>query len=179
MRDTVLEIDGLRRAFGDVVANRDVSLRVRAGDVVGLLGHNGAGKTTLVSQVIGLVRPDAGRIRVGDVDAVARPERARRLVAVQTQAQAPIDGLSPRLAIELSARVRGSSRRVAARAAVEIADELDIAPWLDRRALPEGGGLSGGIRRLTGFAMAIAAPTRLLVLDEPANDVDASRRRLL
>lgn len=174
-----LHIHGLTRRYGQVVANDDVSLRVRSGEVVGLLGHNGAGKTTLVSQVVGLLRPDAGEIRVGLADAVRDPGAARRHVALQPQSQAPIDGLTPRAAVEIAGRVRGLSSRDARAAAVDLADELDIGPWLDRRALPEGGGLSGGIRRLTGFAMAVAAPTPLLILDEPTNDIDASRRRLL
>ncbi|WP_262402156.1 ATP-binding cassette domain-containing protein [Actinomadura sp. CNU-125] len=103
----VLEIDGLTRRFGTVVANDDVSLRVRPGEVVGLLGHNGAGKTTLVSQVVGLLRPDAGRITVGGVDAVARPAAARRMAALQPQAHVPIDGLTLTAAITVAARLRG------------------------------------------------------------------------
>ncbi|AXK45687.1 ABC transporter ATP-binding protein [Brachybacterium saurashtrense] len=175
----VLQITGLTRRYGRVIANDDISLRVRAGEVVGLLGHNGAGKTTLVSQVVGLLRPGGGRIRVGGADAVRDPAAARRHVALQPQAQAPIDGLTPRAAIEIAGRLRGMTVRDARRAAIDLAEELDIGPWLDRRALPEGGGLSGGIRRLTAFAMAVAAPTALLILDEPTNDIDASRRRLL
>ncbi|HLS49468.1 MAG TPA: ABC transporter ATP-binding protein [Actinomycetaceae bacterium] len=175
----VLHVADLTRRFGDVTANDAVSLRVRAGEVVGLLGHNGAGKTTLVSQTVGLLRPDAGTIRVGDIDAVADPASARRHVALQPQAQAPIDGLTPRNAIEIAGRLRGLTTRDSKAAARALADELDIGRWLDQRALPEGRGLSGGIRRLTAFAMAVAAPVPLLVLDEPTNDIDASRRRLL
>src|SRR5699024_776037 len=95
------------------------------------------------------------------------------------QSQTPIDGLTPRTAIQIAGRLRGLSRRDARRSAEDLAEELDIGPWLDRRALPEGAGLSGGIRRLTGFAMAVAAPAPLLILDEPTNDIDPSRRRLL
>lgn len=179
MSTGVLRITGLTRRYGRVVANDDVSLRVGQGEVVGLLGHNGAGKTTLVSQIVGLLRPAVGEIRVGDVDAVRHPGAARRHVALQPQEQAPIDGLTPRAAIEIAARLRGLSARDARAAVTALAEELDIGPWLDRRALPEGGGLSGGIRRLTGFAMAVVAPTPLLILDEPTNDIDASRRRLL
>ena len=175
----VLRIAGLSRRFGKVLANDDISLRVRGGDVVALLGHNGAGKTTLVSQLVGLLRPHAGQIRVGGADAVADPAAARRRVALQAQAHAPLDGLTPRAAIEIAARLRGASRRESRSSAAALADELDIAQWMDRRALPDGAGISGGVRRLAAFAMAVAAPTPLLVLDEPTNDVDASRRRLL
>lgn len=179
MSSDVLSVSGLTRRYGRIVANDGISLGVRSGEVVGLLGHNGAGKTTVVSQVVGLLKPDMGAIRVGEVDAVRRPGIARRHVALQPQAQAPIDGLTPRSAIEITARLRGLSARDARAATTDLAEELDIGPWLDQRALPEGGGLSGGIRRLTAFAMAVVKPTPLLVLDEPTNDIDASRRRLL
>lgn len=175
----VLEIHGLTRRFGSVTANDDVSLTVRAGEVVGLLGHNGAGKTTLVSQVVGLLRPDAGTIRVAGVDAVTDPAAARRGVALQAQAQAPIDGLTPRSAITIAGRLRGLSPAAAGTAAERLAEQLDISEWFDRRATPDGGGLSGGVRRLTSFAMAAVAPAPLVVLDEPTNDVDAARRRRL
>ena len=78
----VLRIEGLRKRFarGDaaVQANDGVDLAIERGQVVGLLGHYGAGKATLVNQVVGLLRPDAGSISVGGVDAVARPDLARQ-----------------------------------------------------------------------------------------------------
>lgn len=179
VRAPALRVSGLTRRYGKVVANDDVNLSVAPGEVVGLLGHNGAGKTTLVSQVVGLLRPHAGSVRIGDLDAVADPAAARRAVGLQPQGQVPIDGLTPRQAVEIAASLRGLSRREARQASLDLAEELDYGPWLGRRALPEGGGLSGGIRRLVAFAMAAVAPVPLLVLDEPTNDVDASRRRLL
>jgi len=175
--EAVLELTEITRRFGDVVANDGITLRVHPGEVVGLLGHNGAGKTTLVSQIVGLLKPNKGDIRVKGVDAIAAPASARRCVAIQPQVQAPLDGLTPRAAIEIAGRLRGMSRRDASRSARTLADELDIGEWLDSRATPDGGGISGGIRRLTAFAMAAVTPVPLVVLDEPTNDVDASRRR--
>ncbi|WP_134324418.1 ABC transporter ATP-binding protein [Cumulibacter soli] len=175
----ILDIRGLSRRFGDTLANDDITLSVARGTVLGLLGHNGAGKTTLVSQIAGLLRPHSGSIRVAGIDALAAPARARRHLALQPQGQAPIDGLTVRTAIELSARVRGAPPAAARAAADQLGEELDITQWLDQRALPDGRGISGGIRRLTTFAMTIASPTALLILDEPSNDVDAARRSLL
>lgn len=175
----ILEIEGLCRTFGTVVANDGISLRVQRGEVFGLLGHNGAGKTTIVSQIVGLLRPDAGSIHVGEIDAIKDPAEARRRVALQLQAQTPMDGLTPQQAIEMSARLRGSTAAQARRAATDLAERLQIEPWFTQRALPEGRGLSGGVRRLTGFAMAVAGRSPLIVLDEPSNDVDAARRRAL
>lgn len=179
MDTDVLEVAALTRRFGSVTANDAIDLRVGPGEVVGLLGHNGAGKTTLVSQLVGLLRPDSGTIRVGGTDAVAHPAAARARISLQPQGQAPVDGLTPRGAIEIAARIRGLSAPAARAVADDLAQELDLTPFIDQRALPEGGGLSGGIRRLTAFAMAVAAPVPLLVFDEPTNDIDASRRRLL
>ncbi|MDR7292820.1 ABC transporter ATP-binding protein [Pseudoglutamicibacter albus] len=175
----ILDIHQLTRRFGNVTANDSVSLQVRAGQLSGLLGHNGAGKTTLVSQIVGLLRPDSGSLHVAGIDATRRPALARRAVALQTQSTASLDGLTPRLAITLAARLRGLSARDSRAASARLLDELDLGPWADRAARPEGGGLSGGVRRLTTLAMALAAPVPLLVLDEPTNDVDAARRRLL
>ena len=174
-----LFVDRVHRSFGKLVANCGVSLNASPGEVVVLLGHNGAGKTTLISQISGLLKPDSGTIRVDGIDVVKQPKQARSMVSVQPQSQAPVEGLTPRAAIEISAQLRGATRFCAGEIAESLAEELEIVPWIDQRALPEGGGLSGGIRRLTSFAMAVAQPTKVLVLDEPTNDVDAHRRRLL
>ncbi|WP_234320355.1 ABC transporter ATP-binding protein [Streptomyces sp. SBT349] len=155
--------------------NDGISLHVGAGEVVGLLGHNGAGKTTLINQVAGLAMPTSGRIQVDDCDPVAEPGRARRIVSVMPQAHAPLAGVTPRQAIESMARIRGLSRRAGrARAEVLIA-ALALSPWADTA----GERLSGGVRRLTAFGMVAGAPGRVVMLDEPTNDVDPVRRRLL
>jgi ABC-2 type transport system ATP-binding protein len=158
-----------------VRANDDVTLDVDAGEVVGLFGHNGAGKTTLLHQVIGLVRPTSGTVHIAETDAVADPAAARRLCSLQPQSQAPIDGVTPRQAIEVMARIRGASRRRARERAAELLAGLDLEQWADT----VGEKLSGGVRRLTAFCMAAAEPGRVVMLDEPTNDVDPVRRRLL
>ena len=76
----LLEIQGLTKRYrrGATPANDGVDLTVEAGQVYGLLGHNGAGKTTLVNQIVGLIRPDRGSIRIDGRDVVADPDFARR-----------------------------------------------------------------------------------------------------
>ncbi|WP_182112397.1 MULTISPECIES: ABC transporter ATP-binding protein [unclassified Actinotalea] len=176
--EVLLRVRGLSKRYGGpqgVQANDGVDLDLAAGQVVGLLGHNGAGKTTLVHQVVGLVRPDAGSITLAGVDAVARPEVARRLTSIQAQANVPITGLTPRRAIELVGRIRGGERSRVRRRAEALLDALDLGPWADTPAEK----VSGGIARLTAFAMTAVQPGALVVLDEPTNDVDPVRRRLL
>src|SRR4051794_19237490 len=157
-----------------VRANDDVSVDVPAGEVFGLLGPNGAGKTTLVSQILGLARPDSGRITIDDVDVVRRPEVARRWCSYQPQAAAPVDGLSAREAVEVVGRIRGGDAKEVRRRAVELLDALDLGAVADK-PVP----MPGGMARLTGFCMAAVVPGRVVVLDEPTNDVDPLRRRAL
>lgn len=179
----MLEIDGVtkrygrpgRRGRGTVVANDRIDLSVATGEVVGLLGHNGAGKSTLVQQTCGLVMPDSGRIRLDGVDVVRRPAVARRLCSLQPQSQVPLQGMTPRQAIEVVGRLRGASRRDARRRTEDLLSALDIGRWAD----VAGQKLSGGVVRLTGFCMAAVQPGLVVVLDEPTNDVDPLRRRLL
>lgn len=172
----LLEIDGLAKAYRKGArANDGIALSVDAGEVYGLLGHNGAGKTTLVNQVIGLLKPDAGTIVIGGHDAVADPGFARRSCSIQPQATLPIDGLTPRQAIELVGRIRGASPADVRARRARLVDGLDIGEWLDQ----DGRKLSGGVKRLVSFAMAAVAPGSLVILDEPTNDVDPVRRRLL
>jgi ABC-2 type transport system ATP-binding protein len=156
-------------------ANDGISLAIGEGEVFGLLGHNGAGKTTLVKQVVGLLRPTSGTIRIDGRDMVADPGLARRLCSFQAQAQVPIDGLTPRQAIDLLGQLRGASKADARRRRERLVETLDLGEWLD----VDASRLSGGVKRLVAFAMAAVAPGRVVMLDEPTNDVDPVRRRLL
>jgi ABC-2 type transport system ATP-binding protein len=172
----MLMIDGLTKTFrGGVRASDGVRLTVGDDEVFGLLGHNGAGKTTLVNEVVGLLAPDAGRIVLDGHDLVADPGHARLLCSVQPQAQVPISGLTPRQAIDLTGRLRGGRPGMVRERTAALADALDISEWMDTDAAR----LSGGVKRLVSFAMAAVVPGRLVVLDEPTNDVDPVRRRLL
>lgn len=172
----LLEIESLTKVYRrGVRANDGISLSVAAGQVLGLLGHNGAGKSTLLNQVVGLVKPTSGSVRLDGRDAVADPAMARRACALQPQAQAPLNGITPRQAIEIMARIRGAGRRRARARTEELIAALDLEPW----ASTVGEKLSGGVQRLTAFCMAAAEPGRLVMFDEPTNDVDPVRRRLL
>ena len=156
-------------------ANDEISLHVGPGEVCGLLGPNGAGKTTLVKQVIGLLKPTSGRITLDGHDLVADPAAARQLCSYLPQAQVPIDSFRAREAIVLCGRVRGGARKVVERRADELIESLDLGEWRDKRGIS----LSGGVKRLVGFAMVTVHPGRLVILDEPTNDVDPLRRRML
>jgi ABC-2 type transport system ATP-binding protein len=163
------------KTFDQFRANDEITLEVRPGEVYGLLGPNGAGKTTLVKQVIGLLKPTSGRITLGPYDLVEDPDAARQLCSYLPQAQMPINSFRAEQVIELTGMIRGGEQVAVRRRAAEMIDALDIGEW--RTTM--GAKLSGGIKRLVGFAMVTVWPGRVVILDEPTNDVDPLRRRLL
>jgi ABC-2 type transport system ATP-binding protein len=172
----LLEVDHVTKEYvkGKKV-NDDISLSVQEGEIFGLLGPNGAGKTTLVSQIIGLVRPSSGVIRIEGVDVVADAAYARKACSFQAQTQVPIAGLTARQAIDLVGRIRGGDAASVKRRTEELIEQLEIGEWANRSAET----FSGGVRRLVAFCMAAVSPGRIVILDEPTNDVDPLRRRLL
>ncbi|MBP2436780.1 ABC transporter ATP-binding protein [Microbacterium amylolyticum] len=157
------------------VANQDVSFSVEEGEVYGLFGHNGAGKTTLVNQLLGLLKPDSGEIRIAGEDIVKNRNRGRYLCSVQPQSKTPLGELTPRAAMGIMGKLRGASDAEVTERTDALLDALNIREWAD----VEGNKLSGGVLRLTGFCMAAIRPGRAVILDEPTNDVDPVRRRLL
>lgn len=173
---TLLEVSKTyRKASSRTPANRAISLNLHPGELVALIGHNGAGKTTLLNQVVGTTRPDSGDIRYGADSLVAAPDLARRVSSMMLQLHAPLTGVTPAQAITSIARLRGGSSAEAQRAAEALIDVLDIGQW---RRVP-GEKLSGGLRRLTSYAMSVVIPPPVLLIDEPTNDVDPVRRPLI
>jgi len=177
MPELALAARGLEKQYrgSKTKANAGLTVEVPAGQVVAMLGPNGAGKTTLASQVVGLLRPDAGSILVNGVDAVAHPAQARRLTSLQPQGNVPLRGLAPRAAISLAGAMRGGGKAAVRYRTEELISALNLETWAGRRADQ----LSGGVARLTSFCLAAVVPGRLVILDEPTNDVDPARRQAL
>jgi len=174
-QDWTFRVDGVSKAFGQVLANDRITLQVRPGEVYGLLGPNGAGKTTLVKQVIGLLKPSSGSLTLGPYDLVEDPDAARQLCSYLPQGQMPIDSFKARQVISLTGKIRGGDEASVRQRADVLIESLDFGEWGDTL----GTKLSGGIKRLVGFAMVTVWPGRVVILDEPTNDVDPRRRRLL
>jgi ABC-2 type transport system ATP-binding protein len=160
---------------GESFANDGISIEVEPGEVYGFLGPNGAGKSTFVKQVMGLLKPTSGSITLGSYDLVEDPAAARQLCSYLPQAQMPIDSFKVREAIEIAGMIRGGDETDIRRRCDSLIEALQIVEWGDTLGVK----LSGGVRRLVGFAMATVHPGRIVFLDEPTNDVDPLRRRLL
>lgn len=172
----LLEVKNVSKIYkGKVKANDAISLEVGEGEVFGLLGPNGAGKTTLVNQIIGLTVPTSGSITISGVDVIADPDYARQVCSFQAQVQAPISGLTALQAIELVGRIRGGKAADVHRRAMALIARLELEEWQKTLGLT----ISGGVRRLVAFCMAAVVPGRLVILDEPTNDVDPLRRRAI
>ena len=176
----VLEIKGITKIFrgrhkSQIVANDNLTLSIKEGEILGLLGHNGAGKTTLVNQIIGTSTPSSGDILLLGESVKNSPKRARSLCSLQPQSQLPLGFLTPSQAVSIMGKMRGGNKREVNERMDMLFETLEIGKW----ANTEGIKLSGGIRRLTAFCMAVIKPGKLVILDEPTNDVDPTRRRYL
>jgi len=173
---TVLTAEGLVKTYRGRRALDEFSLSAVAGEIVGLVGRNGAGKSTFVEVVSGLVRPEAGRVRVCGVDALDRRQAARALMGICPQETA----LYPAATVAEHLRLFGALaglRGAALRGAVDdIVERMDLA---DVAGKPTGL-LSGGQRKRTQAATALVSARPLLLLDEPTVGADpATRSRLL
>lgn len=172
----ILDIRDLHKRYrGGTLANDGISLALEPGEVYGLLGPNGAGKTTLVRQVLGLVKPTSGTITVEGVDVVANPGFARERIGFLPQGQFDLQSVHVDELIDSVARLRGIPPNEAKARTNRVIERLELGDF--RKTMMHAA--SGGVRRLAGFAAAIVGNTRLLVLDEPTNDVDPIRRQLL
>ena len=164
MRDgaAAVEIDGLRVVRGGRVVLDDLSLRLPAGRVTGLLGPSGCGKSTLLRSVVGVQVVERGTVRVLGLDAGAPALRAR--VAYATQAASVYDDLGVEENLRYFAAVLGVPRDDVER----VLAEVDLADDADRPVA----GLSGGQRSRASLAVALLGAPELLVLDEPTVGLD-------
>jgi ABC-2 type transport system ATP-binding protein len=156
---------GLVKRYGHVVAVDDVDLTVEAGDIYGFLGPNGAGKTTAMRMLLGLVRPDAGHVRLFGRDPIHESPEALDGVGGFVETPHFYPYLSGRTNLELFAAFDGGG----APSRIEWVLEL---VGLSARASDRVGGYSQGMRQRLGLAVSLLRDPRLLVLDEPTNGLD-------
>jgi ABC-2 type transport system ATP-binding protein len=164
-----IEVRGLVKRYGSIVAVDDVSLSVERGDVFGYLGPNGAGKTTSLRMMLGLIRPTAGTVRLFGRDpqlGVAALEGVAGFVEAPTF----YPYLSGRANLELCAAFDGGE-------AAKRIDEVLAIVQLSDRAKDRVGGYSHGMKQRLGIASALLRAPRLLLLDEPATGLDPAGMR--
>jgi daunorubicin resistance ABC transporter ATP-binding subunit len=173
--DHAIRAEGLRHAFGDVVALDGVDLVVQAGTVLGLLGPNGAGKTTLVRVLATLLRPDAGRAEVLGHDVIADPLAVRRRIGLAGQFAAVDEELTGRENVEMVGRLYRLTLAEARARSEQILERLGLTDIADRRVAT----YSGGMRRRLDLGASLVGRPPVILLDEPTTGLDPRTRTQL
>ena len=181
MNRNILEVRGLTKSFGALLASDNIELQVREGETHAIIGPNGAGKTTLIGQLAGELRPDRGEVRFGgeDVTALSASARARKGFARSFQITSIYADFSAlenvMLAVQAHAghsfRFWGAAREEGAlrSAAQGVLEEVGLGA----RADAPGAILAHGEQRALEIAMALAGRPRLMLLDEPVAGMGA------
>jgi len=169
----MIEVTGLTKLYGELVAVDDLSFSVASGEVLGLVGPNGAGKTTTLRSLVGIVRPTRGRIRIGGHDLEREPVAAKKQLAFMPDEPHLFDYLSVEEHLRFTARlyqVSDVERRIPA-----LLSELELAE--KARALPAE--LSRGMRQKLVIACGLLHDPTVMLFDEPLTGLDpAGIRRM-
>ena len=168
----MLEIRGLRKTYGNLTVLSDLDLSVPTGALFGLMGDNGAGKTTLFRITAGLLAPDAGTVKIDDVDLLRNPVEARLKIGYVPDYFGSYEGLTVSQYMDFFARAFGMRGREA-RIRCEMLTEG--AGLSDRADFPVDG-LSRGMQQQLSIARALIHDPDLLILDEPTSGLDPASR---
>jgi branched-chain amino acid transport system ATP-binding protein len=179
----LLQVRGLAKSFGSVVAASNLAVDVEMGDVIGMIGANGAGKTTFVNLVTGYLKPNAGTIEFLGRDITALPPYDIIAHGIARSFQVPqvfgsstvFDNLLIACGIGVGARFplwRPLHRPGLLATAQDLLDRFGLAPYRDQSAqlLPQG------VRKLLDIAMALVRAPKLLLLDEPTSGISAEEK---
>lgn len=165
---TAIEVDDLRKSYGDVQAVRGISFRVEQGEVFGLLGPNGAGKTTTVEILEGYRSRSAGNVRVLGHDPAVRDRELQARVGIVLQSSGMYPRATVREAVEHFAHIYPAPRDPT---------ETIALVGLEEKADARANQLSGGQRRRLDLALALIGDPELVFLDEPTTGFDPAARR--
>jgi ABC-2 type transport system ATP-binding protein len=169
----VIEVEGLTKDYGTVVAVRDVTFTIGRGEVVGFLGPNGAGKSTTLRILAGFLGATSGKVRIDGLDIEEDSLKARASLGYMPEAAPLYPELRVREYLEFRARLKRvprSDRRARVKRALERASLVDMAETTI-------GHLSKGYRQRVGLADALVADPPLLILDEPTAGLDPNQVR--
>jgi ABC-2 type transport system ATP-binding protein len=172
----MIEVERLRKSYGELIAVDGVSFAAHPGEIFGLLGPNGAGKTTTIGSISGLLTPSAGHVKVMGHDVVREGPAARASLGVVPQEIALYEDLSARENLDYWGGAQGMRNP---KLRERIQQVLDLTGLQDRAREPVKQ-FSGGMKRRLNFACGILHSPKVLLLDEPTVGVDPqSRVRLL
>jgi ABC-2 type transport system ATP-binding protein len=168
--NTIIEVNNLEKKYGDVKAVDGVSFGVAQGEVFGILGPNGAGKTTTIEMIEGLRKPNAGSIKVCDIDALKEPRRIKELIGVQLQATSLYDNIRVKEAIDLFGSYYKKSIP-----SEQIMEEVSLTEKKNSQVSK----LSGGQKQRLSVGLALVNDPEVIFLDEPTTGLDPQARHNL
>ena len=169
--EKTLSIQGLRKAYGNIVAVDGISFEVRPKEIVGLLGPNGVGKTTTINMVLGVLCPDAGTIQIEGVDVASNRSQAlacTNFAAVYTPLPGNLTVVQNLRVFGLLYEVKNLSKRIE-----ELLQEFDLDVFRNKKC----GVLSSGEQTRVSLAKAMINRPGLLLLDEPTASLDPATAR--
>lgn len=168
-------LNGLTKAYKDVVAVKNVNLRVEKGELFALLGINGAGKTTTIKMLSCLIKPTSGDAYLLGKSIVSEPIEVKAMLGISPQETAVATNLSVKENLELMCGVHGFSKEKTKEETDRLLREFSLEEIQNKRA----GKLSGGWQRRLSIAMALIGEPKILFLDEPTLGLDVIARREL
>ncbi len=170
--ENLLEIRGLTKRFGPVLAVDNVSFTVERGEVLGFLGPNGAGKSTTMKMITGFLAPSAGTALVAGHDVVVDPLEAKRRIGYLPEGAPAYGDMTPASLLDFVAEVRGLTGVRKAERRNTVIDRLQLGTVLERPIET----LSKGFKRRVGLAQAILLDPEILILDEPTDGLDPNQK---
>jgi ABC-2 type transport system ATP-binding protein len=171
----MIEFRNVTRKYGQKVAVDGLSLTVPPGELFAFLGPNGAGKTTTIKMLVGLLRPDAGDVKVCGYDALTQPRLAARCIGYVPDEPFLYDKLSGREFLEFAAEMRGLAAAVIPERVARETDRFQLAEFLDQMIET----YSHGMRQRLVFASALLHDPAVVVIDEPTVGLDPRSVRLV
>ncbi len=172
MSTIVLQTESITKRYGELIAVQDLTLDVNQGEVFGFLGPNGAGKTTSINMMVGLLKPDSGRVLLHGKPLAGGDGSARAGVGVCPQEIALWERLTCMEQLQFIGQMYGLSARKARQNGNKLLEELDLTEKRNKQART----LSGGMKRRMNLAMALVHDPELVVLDEPESGLDPQSR---
>lgn len=170
--DALLEIEGLTKRFGGIVAVDGISFAVERGEVLGFLGPNGAGKSTTMRMVTGYLPPTSGRASVAGFDVERTPLEVKRRIGYLPEGAPAYGEMTPTAILDFSARMRGLDEATRQTRTDEMIDRLHLDGVLHRPIET----LSKGFKRRVGLALALLHDPDVLILDEPTDGLDPNQK---
>jgi ABC-2 type transport system ATP-binding protein len=167
-----IQVEHIRKKYGDFVAVDDISFGVHEGEIFGLLGPNGAGKSTLIRMMTTLLPITVGTASVAGHDVTKEPDAARRAIGVIPQALTSDLDLTVEENMNIYAKLYGIGAKERKQSVEELLEMLDLSKWRDAQTKT----LSGGMRRRLEIARGLVHRPRIFFLDEPTTGLDPVSR---